>query len=41
MGRNGEKNKNADADNDKKRNKNFYPAYTYTDEIGVEERIEL
>lgn len=32
---------NKKGDNYKKGNKNFYPAYTYTDEIGVEERIEL
>jgi hypothetical protein len=39
MDKNGKKSEKAD--NAKKGNKNFYPAYTYTDEIGVEKTIEL
>ncbi len=37
----GKNNKKADKDNDKNGNRNSYPPYTYTDEVGVEESIEL
>lgn len=44
VGKGSKKYKKADKekdDNDKDGNKNLYPAYTYTDEVGVEESIEL
>lgn len=43
VGKDSKKYKKADKakDNEKNGNKNLYPAYTYTDEVGVEESIEL
>ena len=41
VGKNSKKDIKADKDNDTNGNKNFYPAYTYADEIGAEESIEL
>lgn len=44
MGKDGDASIKADNDNkgsDKKGNKNFYPAYDYTDEIGIEVSIKL
>ncbi len=35
------KNEKDSNDNENKKERNFYPAYKYTDEVGVEKRIEL